>query len=48
VDQEKSLGHYEVIWDGKDKKGNSVSSGVYFYQIKAGDLTETKKLVLLK
>jgi len=48
VDQEKFPGNYEVLWDGKNKHGNSVSSGVYFYQLKVGDITETKKLVLLK
>jgi hypothetical protein len=48
VDEEKLPGSYSVTWDGKDDKGNEVSSGVYFYQLKAREQTETKKMVLLK
>ncbi|MCC7430515.1 T9SS type A sorting domain-containing protein [bacterium] len=38
----------EVVWDGKDEKGNSTSSGTYFYQLKAGGLSQTKKMTLVK
>jgi immune inhibitor A len=48
VDEERLPGTYPVTWDGKDETGNEVSSGVYFYQLKAKDQTETKKMVLLK
>ncbi|MGB7061816.1 MAG: M6 family metalloprotease domain-containing protein [Candidatus Zixiibacteriota bacterium] len=48
VDEERLPGTHSVTWDGKDEKGNEVSSGVYFYQLKARDQTETKKMVLLK
>ena len=48
VDEFKSDGSYTVIWDGKDERGNEVSSGIYFYRLKAGDYSETKKMVLLK
>ncbi|UCB53394.1 MAG: M6 family metalloprotease domain-containing protein [Candidatus Zixiibacteriota bacterium] len=48
VDEEKLPGAYSVTWDGKDEKGDQVSSGVYFYQLKAREQTETKKMVLLK
>lgn len=48
VDGPKQTGEYETIWDGKDEKGEEMASGMYFYQLKAGDLTETKKMVLLK
>lgn len=43
VNEEKTPGTYEVIFDGSD-----LPSGVYFYCIKAGEFVQTKKLVLLK
>jgi hypothetical protein len=48
VDEEKSRGAYVVTWDGKDQDGGYVSSGVYFYQLSAGEQSEVKKMVLLK
>jgi len=41
-------GFREVTWDGLNAKGNPVSSGVYFYSLKAGDKVLTRKMVLLK
>ena len=37
-----------AYWNGKTDIGEKVSSGTYFYQIQAGDYTETRKLVILK
>ncbi len=37
-----------VSWDGKDKNGKMVGSGVYFYKLEAGDFTKTKKMFLIK
>ena len=37
-----------AYWDGKNETGEVVSSGTYFYQIEAGDYTETRKMVILK
>ena len=37
-----------ICWDGKTETGELVSSGTYFYQIDAGDYTETRKMVVLK
>ena len=35
-------------WDGKTKTGEAIASGTYFYQLKAGDYTETRKVAILK
>lgn len=43
VNEEKPAGEYEVEFNG-----SSLSSGVYFYQLKAGTYSETKKMLLLK
>ena len=37
-----------VYWDGRNEIGESVSSGVYFYTLTAGDFTATRKMLILK
>jgi len=37
-----------AYWDGKNQFGESVASGVYFYTLKAGDFTATRKLLIRK
>ena len=37
-----------AYWDGKNKSGEKVASGVYFYTIEAGDFRVTRKLVVAK
>ncbi len=48
VDEEKPPGRYVQIWDGKDEDGVDVSSDIYFYKLKVGDYTSTKKMILVK
>lgn len=48
ADGYRDAGSYEVIWDGKDKGGASVASGIYFYRINTEQFSETKKMLLLK
>lgn len=37
-----------AYWNGKNAMGETVASGTYFYQIRAGDYIETRKMVILK
>lgn len=48
VDEDQEAGYKSVNWDGKDDQGKDVSTGIYFYQIKAGDFSVAKKMILLK
>jgi len=38
----------KIIWDGKNLDNSYVKSGVYFYRLKVGDKSLTRKMVLLK
>jgi hypothetical protein len=44
----KQAGHYTVQWDATNDEGRKVPSGIYFYQLRAGDFVKTKKMILLK
>lgn len=48
VDEEVETGVYQTMWDGKDKRGEDVSSGIYFYRLQAGSRIKTRKMTLLK
>ena len=41
-------GEHSFIWNGRDKKGNQVTSGIYLYNLKTKDIFEKKKAILLK
>ena len=37
-----------VYWDGRNVNGEPVASGVYLYQLRAGNFTATRRMVILK
>jgi subtilisin family serine protease len=41
-------GVYTISWSAQTATGSNLPSGVYFYQITAGDIKKTRKMVLLK
>lgn len=45
---EQSPGHYEVTWNGKDAKGASCPSGVYFIKLHSNEFNANERLVLLR
>jgi hypothetical protein len=46
--EDYTSGQHLLTWDGTDNTGKSVSSGIYLYKMKAGDLIETRKMLLMK
>ena len=49
----RSMGEYiskdkAVYWNGVNEAGESVVSGVYFYNIHGGDFVDTKKMIIAK
>ncbi|HEX5133446.1 MAG TPA: FlgD immunoglobulin-like domain containing protein [Candidatus Krumholzibacteria bacterium] len=48
VDEVRPAGANDVQWDGRDARGNTMSSGVYFYRLTSNGKTESKKMTLLK
>ena len=43
-----SQGINNLHWNGMDDSGQSVSSGVYYFRLKSGSYSSTKKMVLMK
>lgn len=48
VSGEQTTGTYSVVWDGITESGSSAASGVYLYQLRAGEYRASKKLLLLR
>lgn len=48
VDNKLSPGTHRVQWDSRDNLGAAVPTGIYFYRIRAGEFTASRKLALVK
>ncbi|MBZ0198364.1 MAG: T9SS type A sorting domain-containing protein [Ignavibacteriaceae bacterium] len=53
INTNMSAGYHRAVWNARDNSGNRVSSGVYFYEVKANGVdgrtfSQMKKMILLK
>ncbi len=48
INKVQTAGIKSVIWNGINSNGRQVTSGVYLYQLQAGDIIQTRKMMLLK
>ena len=48
VNRNQPVGYYSIQWNGRNDKGDNVSSGIYLYRLNVKDFDQTKKLVLLR
>jgi len=48
VHKKLTAGLHHYSWDGKDDEGKPMPSGIYLYQMKAGDRVVTKRMSLLR
>jgi hypothetical protein len=44
----RTPGLYSEVWDGRDDAGHAVASGVYFYQVRIGAYSQTRRMVLIR
>ena len=48
VNSSQTAGYKSIIWNATNDRNEPVSAGLYLYTIKAGDFSQTNKMVLLK
>ena len=48
INQSQDVGQRSIVWKATNDFGHPVSTGIYLYQIHAGDNIQTKKMIFLK
>ena len=48
LNSDLNAGYHNLVWNGKDDAGRSVSSGIYMYRLEAPGYTKTLKMMLMK
>jgi hypothetical protein len=48
VDQALPAGRHQAVWNGLDGYGSSCGSGIYYYRMRCGSYTNTRKMLMLK
>lgn len=48
VDEYQQAGEQKAVWDGTDTYGNKAPAGLYMYAVQVNDITQTRKLYLIR
>jgi subtilisin family serine protease/fibronectin type 3 domain-containing protein len=48
IDDYREAGSYRLVWNGKNDSKREINSGIFFYRMKSGEYTATRKMILLK
>ena len=48
VEKNQPAGYYEIEWNGRDASQRDVAGGVYLLQLKAGNYSKTRKIILIR
>ncbi|MDZ7292471.1 MAG: carbohydrate binding domain-containing protein [candidate division KSB1 bacterium] len=48
LDEHKAAGNYEIVWDGRNDRGEMVATGIYFYQLRTADAKLTRRMLLMR
>ncbi|MDZ7268978.1 MAG: carbohydrate binding domain-containing protein [candidate division KSB1 bacterium] len=48
VQANQPAGRHEIVWDGRNDDGQSVASGIYFYQLRTADAKLTRRMLLMR
>ena len=48
LDESVAAGRHEVTWQGRDNRGQAAAAGVYFVRLKTANITDTRRMTLVK
>lgn len=48
VNETKEAGFFKTVWDGRNDRGETVASGLYFYKLVSGKFNKIEKMTLVK
>jgi M6 family metalloprotease-like protein len=48
LDGVPSAHRLQLVWDGRDDQGSTLGSGIYYYRLRSGAFSETRKMLMIK